>query len=50
MIQTAFSKHCYTEKFNPSVHAREQIVLYEGGGGESCPRVFCPIRYELSFQ
>jgi hypothetical protein len=48
VIQAAFSNHCYTEKFNPSVHSREQIVLYEGG--RSRPRVFCQIRHELSFQ
>ena len=44
-IRVAFQNHCYTEKFDPRIHTREQICLTEGKDRD---RVFCPIRYALS--
>ena len=45
VINVTFRNHCYTEKFQPGIHTREQIVLYDS---PSRPRVFCPVRYGLS--
>lgn len=47
VIRAIFSNHCYTKGFNPEQHSREQIVLYDSGNR---PRVFCPVRHELSLQ
>jgi hypothetical protein len=46
-IDVSFANHCYTEKFVQGVHEIEQIILTEA---EDRHRVFCPIRYELSYQ
>ena len=47
MIGVIFRSHCYTEKFDPLVHSKDRIVLYDA---PNRPRVFCPIRHALSFQ
>jgi hypothetical protein len=50
-IRAHFTSHCYTEEYDPDVHALDQIVLREGGKkGQVRFRVFCPVRYELSHQ
>lgn len=46
-IGVSFRNHCYTEKFDPLAHSKDQIVLFDGF---QRPRVFCPIRHGLSFQ
>ncbi len=46
-INAIFRTHCYTEKFDPIKHTRDQIVLYDA---PARPRVFCPIRHRLSFK
>jgi len=45
-IKVAFSHHCYTEGFDADKHERKQIIVRDGSG----PRVFCPIRHDLSFR
>jgi len=46
VIAVDFLGHCYTKAFDPEVHAKDEILFYDGG---SRPRVFCPDRYQLSF-
>lgn len=43
-ILVSFSNHCYTEGFDGGRHDPGLIIVRDGGG----PRVFCPIRHELS--
>ena len=45
MIGVIFRNHCYTEKFDPSRHTRDDILLYDA---PNRPRVFSSSRYELS--
>jgi hypothetical protein len=47
MIRSICANHCYTEKYDATCHATADIILTEGAGRH---RVFCPIRYGLSFQ
>lgn len=46
-IDVDFANHCYTEKFIQGTHVPDQIVVTEA---KDRHRVFCPVRYELSFQ
>ena len=46
-IKVIFANHCYTEKFDESIHSKEEILLYDA---PDRPRVFCPIRHKLSLQ
>jgi hypothetical protein len=46
-IAVDFLGHCYTKAFDGAVHGKNEILFYDGG---SRPRVFCPDRYQLSFQ
>jgi len=47
LIDVIFANHCYTEKFVEGFHEIEQIILTEA---EDRHRVFCPIRYGLSYR
>lgn len=43
-VHVRFTTHCFTEGFDAEKHPSDEIVLDEGRR----PRVFCPVRYELS--
>jgi hypothetical protein len=45
LIRVIFANHCYTEEFSSSKHSHDEIVHYDS---PERPRVFCPIRYNLS--
>ena len=47
IIRVAFANHCYTEAFSSAQHQANEIILYDA---PDRPRVFCPIRYDLSFK
>jgi hypothetical protein len=45
-IRTQFANHhCYTKKYDPTVHNSNEIICTEGRDRH---RVFCPDRYKLS--
>lgn len=46
-IGVDFRNHCYSEDFDGARHTRGDIILYDS---PDRPRVFCPIRYNLSFR
>jgi hypothetical protein len=45
VIEVDFTAHCYTEKYVEGQHTDADIVTYDGGNR---PRIFCPIRHNLS--
>ncbi|NEW92304.1 hypothetical protein [Rhodopseudomonas sp. BR0M22] len=47
LIDVGFANHCYTEKFIKGIHSPDQIVVTEARDRH---RVFCPVRYKLSFR
>ncbi len=42
-IYVVFANHCYSEKHDPAIHEANPNV-WDGKN----PRIFCPVRYELS--
>jgi hypothetical protein len=45
LIRVIFTHHCYTEKYDPTVHAPQQILFTDAPDDH---RVFCPVRHGLS--
>lgn len=46
VVRAIFANHCYTKAFDPEAHTNEQIIHYDS---PERPRVFCPVRHELSY-
>ena len=43
-VGVRFSNHCFTEKWDEAIHAGQSIIFDAGNK----PRVFCPLRFQLS--